>query len=101
MENLFTQKETSDLSNDNPFEKMFGSMNLDPSNINNLPLGSLAKVYSIFSLTATAAFAGKVQGVVVHAKRYISLLIFLKRLILDLFFKSLNCATIDVSFIFL
>tara|TARA_B100001175_G_scaffold175335_1_gene148906 strand:- start:2309 stop:3616 length:1308 start_codon:yes stop_codon:yes gene_type:complete len=37
MENLFSQKETSDLSNDNPFEKMFGSMNLDPSNINNLP----------------------------------------------------------------
>ena len=57
--------------------------------------------YSIFSFTAKELFAGKVQGVVVHAKRYISVLIFLKRLMLDLFFKSLNCATIDVSFIFL
>lgn len=40
MENLFTQKNTSDTpdtSNNSPFENLFQSMNIDPSNINNLP----------------------------------------------------------------
>ena len=40
MENLFTQKNTSDTpdnSNNLPFENLFQSMNIDPSNINNLP----------------------------------------------------------------
>jgi len=37
MENLFSQDEETDLSDNNPFENIFGSMNIDPSNINNLP----------------------------------------------------------------
>tara|TARA_B100000927_G_scaffold226673_1_gene186368 strand:- start:3756 stop:5006 length:1251 start_codon:yes stop_codon:yes gene_type:complete len=37
MENLFCQNQESDLSENNPFENMFSSMNIDPSNINNLP----------------------------------------------------------------
>jgi hypothetical protein len=45
MENLFSQKNTADadtsaatdLSNGNPFNNLFGSMNIDPSNIDNLP----------------------------------------------------------------
>lgn len=37
MENLFSQDEQTDLSDNNPFENIFGSMNFDPSNINNLP----------------------------------------------------------------
>jgi hypothetical protein len=37
MENLFSQNEFVDSSDNNPFENIFGSMNIDPSNINNLP----------------------------------------------------------------
>lgn len=37
MENLFNQNEETDLSANNPFENIFSSMNIDPSNINNLP----------------------------------------------------------------
>tara|TARA_Y100000741_G_scaffold103564_2_gene77279 strand:+ start:1638 stop:2924 length:1287 start_codon:yes stop_codon:yes gene_type:complete len=37
MEDLFSQNTQSDLSANNPFENLFGSMNIDPSNINNLP----------------------------------------------------------------
>ena len=39
MENLFCENQETDLSanNPNPFENIFGSMNIDPSNINNLP----------------------------------------------------------------
>tara|TARA_B110000444_G_scaffold71737_1_gene67474 strand:- start:7584 stop:8921 length:1338 start_codon:yes stop_codon:yes gene_type:complete len=37
MGNLFSQKEDSDTSANNPFENVFSAMNIDPSNINNLP----------------------------------------------------------------
>ena len=40
MESLFSPKTTTDgadVSNSNPFENLFGSMNMDPSNIDNLP----------------------------------------------------------------
>ena len=37
MENLFSQSEFSDLSNNNTFENIFSSMNIDPSNVDNLP----------------------------------------------------------------
>lgn len=37
MENLFSQNEFVDSSDNSPFENIFGSMNIDPSNINNLP----------------------------------------------------------------
>ena len=37
MENLFSQSEYIDSSDNNPFENIFSSMNIDPSNINNLP----------------------------------------------------------------
>jgi hypothetical protein len=45
MESLFSQKATTqtdgtkstDVSNANPFENLFGSMNIDPSNIGNIP----------------------------------------------------------------
>jgi hypothetical protein len=45
MESLFSQKartesdgtESTDVSNANPFENLFGSMNIDPSNIGNIP----------------------------------------------------------------
>ena len=37
MENIFSQKEETDLSDNNPFDNIFSSMNIDPSNINNLP----------------------------------------------------------------
>jgi hypothetical protein len=43
MESLFSQKastdcaESIDVSNANPFENLFGSMNIDPSNIGNIP----------------------------------------------------------------
>jgi len=37
MEDLFCQDKETDLSENNPFENIFSSMNIDPSNINNLP----------------------------------------------------------------
>ena len=37
MENLFSQNEFVDSSDNSPFENIFGSMNIDPSNIDNLP----------------------------------------------------------------
>lgn len=37
MENLFSQNEFVDSSDNNPFENIFGSINIDPSNIDNLP----------------------------------------------------------------
>ena len=37
MENLFSQNEFVDSSDNTPFENIFGSMNIDPSNIHNLP----------------------------------------------------------------
>ena len=37
MENLFSQNEFVDSSGNSPFENIFGSMNIDPSNIGNLP----------------------------------------------------------------
>ena len=37
MENLFSQNEFVDSSDGTPFENIFGSMNIDPSNIDNLP----------------------------------------------------------------
>tara|TARA_X000000368_G_scaffold32591_1_gene24039 strand:- start:495 stop:1787 length:1293 start_codon:yes stop_codon:yes gene_type:complete len=37
MEDLFCQDKETDLSENNPFENIFNSMNIDPSNINNLP----------------------------------------------------------------
>lgn len=37
MENLFSHNEYVDLSNNSSFENIFSSMNIDPSNINNLP----------------------------------------------------------------
>lgn len=37
MENLFSQNEFLDSSGNSPFENIFGSMNINPSNIGNLP----------------------------------------------------------------